>query len=238
MRQLGYVETGVHTGMSAREVCHPVPTAVADVPDMTEYELAVPGDIVNLWTKYRSLPPERQRQFLAAASKLQEALSHWGERDTASFTSMVVACEALKPDDPAYSDHNLYDVVEALLGREASERLRTQLFDPKIHPKVHPQSIRSAHLHRGIFQGLEFAHGVGMSNFRDPSFDEASSELFRITKAAMIDWLSRDGTFVMRKRIRRTSWRRWVREHALAIMPLAMAAGLCLGWLLKMVWSG
>ena len=140
MRQLGYVETGVHTGMSAREVCHPVPTAVADVPDMTEYELAVPGDIVNLWTKYRSLPPERQRQFLAAASKLQEALSHWGERDTASFTSMVVACEALKPDDPAYSDHNLYDVVEALLGREASERLRTQLFDPKIHPKVHPQS--------------------------------------------------------------------------------------------------
>jgi len=76
----------------------------------------------------------------------------------------------------------MYDVIGALLGSEADERVRTQLFDPKIHPKLHPQSIRSAHLHRGEFYGSEFAQEVGMSNFRDPTFDEACRELLKITQ--------------------------------------------------------
>ena len=205
---------------------------------MTEEELAVPQDIVSLWEKYRSLIAERRWQFLRAASKLQEARLLWDEqRATASFALMVVACEALKPADPLYSEHNIYDVIGALLGEGARERLRTQLFDPKIHSKLHPQSIRSAHLHRGEFHGSEFAHEVIMSNFRDPTFDEATRELFKITKAAIIEWLCRGGMFTLSMRNRKRTWRQWMRDHALAMMALSTAAGLCLGWLLKMIWS-
>jgi hypothetical protein len=45
------------------------------------------------------------------------------------------------------------------------------------------------------------------------------------------------GMFTMPVRNRKMTWRRWVREYALAIIPLTMAAGLCLGWLLRMLWS-
>jgi hypothetical protein len=205
VRQLGYIETANRSGMPARGTCRPVPVGAADI---TEEEQAVPQDIVSLWEKYRSLTEERRWQFLWVASKFQEARWHWGEqRWTASFTSLVVACEALKPADAVYSEHNVYDVTDALLGKEAGERLHTQLFDPLIHPEVHPQSIRNAHLHRGEFYGSEFAHRVAMSNFRDPTFDEATRELFKIAKAAIIEWLCRGGVFEMptpnRKRTRR-----------------------------------
>jgi hypothetical protein len=207
VRQLGYIEfeTVNRSGMPVRGTCRPVRVGAAD---LTEEEQAVPQDIVSLWEKYRSLTEERHWQFLWAASKFQEARWHWGEqRLTASFASLVVACEALKPADPIYREHNVYDVTDALLGKEAGERLRTQLFDPLIHPEVHPQSIRNAHLHRGEFYGSEFAHRVAMSNFRDPTFDEATRELFKITKAAISEWLCRGGVFKMptpkRKRTRR-----------------------------------
>ena len=164
---------------------------------------------------------------------------YWSEeRGTASFASMVVACEALKPPDPLYSEHNIYDVVDALLGKEAGERLRTQLFDPKVHPKLHPQFIRNAHLHRGEFHGFEFAHGISRSNFSDPTFDDAIRHLHRITKAAIIEWLYRGGVFAMPPRKRKRPWRRWMREHSLAMMALAAAAGTCLGWLLRTLSSG
>jgi hypothetical protein len=117
----------------------------------------------------------------------------WDERHwTASFALMVVACEALKPADPLYSEHNIYHVIRALLGKEASERLQT-LFDPTIHPKLHPQFIRSAHLNRGELYGSEFARGVMMSNFNDPTFREAAIELLKMTKAAIAEWLRRHG---------------------------------------------
>jgi hypothetical protein len=235
VRQLGYFETANRSGMPARGTYLPVPVRPADPP---EEEFTVPQDIVSLWEKYRTLTEERRRQFLRAASKLQEALLHWDDqRGTASFASMVVACEALKPADPLYSAHNIYDVIDALLGRGASERLRTQLFDPKIHPKVHPQSIRSGHLHRGEFHGSEFEHGVTMSNFRDPTFDEATRELFKMTKAAIIEWLCRGGAFTMPARNHKRAWRWWMREYALVMMGLAMATGLFFGWLLRMLWS-
>ena len=160
VRQLGYVETANHPSMPARGTCLPVPVAPADPADMPEEQFTVARDTVSLWEKYRSLTGERRRQFLGAASKLQEALLHWAEqRATASFASMVIACEALKPADPLCSKHNIYDVIDELLGERASERLRTQLFDPKIHPRVHPQSIRSAHLHRGEFHGPSLRMG-------------------------------------------------------------------------------
>jgi hypothetical protein len=124
-----------------------------------------------------------------------------------------------------------------LLGKGAGERLRTQLFDPKIHPNLHPQSVRNAHLHRGEFHGSEFANEAMSSNFRDPTFDDASREVLKIAKAAIIEWLSRGGVFAMPIRNRKTPWRRWMREHAFTMMALAAAAGLCLGWLFGIVWS-
>jgi hypothetical protein len=30
---------------------------------------------------------------------------------------MVVACEALKPQEKQFKDHNIYQIVEALLGK-------------------------------------------------------------------------------------------------------------------------
>jgi hypothetical protein len=206
VRHLGYVEAANRPGMPARGTCVPVPMGPADV---TDEELTVPQDIVSLWEKYRSLTAERRWQFLRAASKLQEARLLWDEqRGTASFALMVVACEALKPADPLYSEHNIYDVIDALLGKGARERLQTQLFDPKIHSKLHPQSVRSAHLHRGEFHGSEFAHEVIMSNFRDPTFDEATRELMKITRAAITEWLCRGGVFTMPMRNRKRTRRR------------------------------
>ena len=76
-----------------------------------------------------------------------------------------------------------------------------------------------------------------MSNFRDPTFDEATRELFKITKAAIIEWLCRGGMFTLSMRNRKRTWRQCMRDHALAMMALSIAAGLCLGWLLKMIWS-
>jgi hypothetical protein len=195
VRHLGYIETANRTGMPVRGMYRAVPMGPAD---MTEEEQAVPQDIVSLWEKYCSLTEGRRWQFLWAASKFQEARWHWGEqRWTASFTSLVVACEALKPADPIYSEQNVYHVIDALLGKEAGLRLRTQLFDPLVHPEVHPQSIRNAHLHRGEFYGSEFAHRVAMTNFRDPTFDEATRELWKIAQAAIIEWLRCGGVFAM-----------------------------------------
>jgi hypothetical protein len=180
--QLGYVETVSRLGMPTRGMYPPIPLASTDV---TKPEIAVPQDLVDLWEKYRTLTVKRREQFLSAASKLQEARLLYDEwRWTVGFALMVVACEVLKPAGPLYDEHNIYDVVTALLGKEISERLQT-LFDQKIDPGLHPQSIRSAHLHRGEFYGSEFARGVMMSNFRDPTFREATSELLKITRAAI-----------------------------------------------------
>ena len=75
-----------------------------------------------------------------------------------------------------------------------------------------------------------------MSNFRDPNFEEATRELFKVTRAAIIEWLSRGGVITMAIQERKRTWRWWMREHALAMFLIAMATGLCLGWLLRMLW--
>ncbi len=56
-------------------------------------------------------------KFLQVAAKWQEAHMHWQDRDTLSFTLMVVACEALKPHGTDFKDHTIYEVIEALLGK-------------------------------------------------------------------------------------------------------------------------
>jgi hypothetical protein len=156
----------------------------------------------------------------------QLALSLGHEFETARFAWMVAACEVLKPPGPQFRDHNIYHVVEALLGKPTADLLQEQWF--------RPQDVRNAHLHRGEFRGSEFIQHAMMSSFQDPTFDQASRELYQIAQAAIIELLRKRSLFTMLPLKRRRSWRRWIKDNALLLLPLlagvGMAAGIILGW--------
>jgi hypothetical protein len=61
------------------------------------HAISLRADVAHLWTLYRSLNADQRRQFLQAAAKWQEAMTHWQDRPSLSFTLMVIACEELKP---------------------------------------------------------------------------------------------------------------------------------------------
>jgi hypothetical protein len=124
--------------------------------------------------------------FLQARSMWKLALSLGNENPTARFASMVVACEALKPVEPQYRNHNICQVVEALLGKCTADLLLEQWF--------RPQDVRNVHLHRGEFRGSEFVHHLMHSSFQDSTFDEACRVLHRVVQAAIIEWLSAAGS--------------------------------------------
>jgi len=195
VRNLGYCEQDNPQEMPARGASRSMPLRQVNRPDFSRgwlvgsiNEESLLADITDLWEAYRSLTTDQLRQFLQAGAKWQEALTQ-RERSTLSFALMVVACEALKPADPQFRDHNIYDVVEALLGNANAERLREHWF--------RPQDVRHAHLHRGEFRGSEFAPAVIMSSYYDPTFDEARRALEPITREAIVEWLRRRGTFTM-----------------------------------------
>ena len=190
VRNLGYWEQEVRQEMPARGAVRSIPLRRLTRPDFSERgidtsttEQSVPADIVDLWTTYREMRPDQKQQFLQAAAKWQEALTQWRERRTLSFALMVIACEALKPAGSRDRRHNIYQVVESLLGPVYVERLREHL--------PHPQDVRSAHLHRGEFRSSEFVLAALSSSFYDPTFDEASRTLASITQEAIIEWLKR-----------------------------------------------
>jgi hypothetical protein len=128
-------------------------------------EQSLPSDVAELWSAYRGLTPDKRGQFLQAGAKWQESLMHWGGRSTLSFALMVVACEALKPSERKYRDHNVYHVVETLFGKTVAEQLRADWF--------RPQDVRNAHLHSGELRGSEFIRAAIMSSYQDPTFDQA-----------------------------------------------------------------
>ena len=171
VRTLGYWEQERPSEMPARGVCGPVSLRQVSRPDFSHHglhdqtigEKSLPSDTADLWASYRALTPELRRQFLQAAAKWQEALTVWGDRETLSVSLMVVACEALKPAEPQYRDHNVYHVVEALLGDDNAKRLDTGSF--------RAQAVRSAHLHAGEFRGSEFVQAAINSSYQDPTFD-------------------------------------------------------------------
>src|SRR5205807_8418312 len=104
-------------------------------------EQFLPSDVAELWTVYRGLTADQRGRFLQAGAKWQEAFMNSSERSTLSFALLVVACEALKPSERKYRDHNIYHVVEALLGKTIAEQLLAHW--------IRPQDIRKAHLHSG-----------------------------------------------------------------------------------------
>jgi hypothetical protein len=241
VRSFGYFESANPDKMPTRGAARPVPLRPVSRPDFslrgidgTTNELATPADLGELWARFSALSPDRRRDFLQAAAKWQESLANWGKQPTLSFALMVVACEALKPPDPEFRDHNVYQVVEALLGKVAADRLQEQGF--------RAQEIRSAHLHRGEFRSSEFIFDLMDSTYQDPTFDQAHRALADISQAAIIEWLRRGGTFSLPVRKQKKTWRRWVKDHfvaaLLAGMTGAAAGGAVVGWLLRALWNG
>jgi hypothetical protein len=232
VRQLGYMEARNPTSMPVRGSDRALPLHPVDRPPLNYgslIEQSVRDDVVDLWRAYRSLTVERRRQFLQVAAKWQEAVWHWQERASFSYTLMVVACEALGPSD--VGGYNCYHVVEALLGRPSADRLRRHT------PSA--QTGRNIHLHTGGFLGPELLREMDfMSTYQDPSFRDAHRELFTITQDAIIEWLKRGGAFTMPKLKQKKSWRRWVKEHALTIIPIIMALCLIVGLVVGLAIGG
>jgi hypothetical protein len=219
VRNLGYFETQNPTTMPARGTIPPTTLRRADDPDHGLFnEQFVRDDVVELWQRYRALPANKRQQFLQAATKWQEAMMHWSERDTLSFALMVIACEVLKPTDRQFWDHNAYHVIEGLLGKAKADEVRQ-------HP-VAAQLVRNTHIHTGELLGSEFVRMVFMSSYRDPSFDEAHRAFAGLTPEVIIEWLRQGGTFTMPTRQRRKTWRRFARDHVLTIIPIAVVTGL------------
>jgi hypothetical protein len=197
--------------------------------DGSTNEISLRSDIADLWGLYRSLGAEQRIQFLQAAAKWQEAIIHWQDRPSLSFTLMVIACEALKPPD-ADDRQNCYDVIEALLGRTAVDRIRQNPFPA--------QHVRSTHLHTGEFHGSEFVMVDFLSSYHDPTFREAHREVVLVTPAAIIEWLKRRGTFQMATPRNRRTFRRWLRDNIIVTSGVIFGFGLAIGWLLRVFWNG
>lgn len=228
IRNIGYLEKQWSAEMPTKGQIQLVPFRTVRRPDFslrgidgTQTELHLPEDILDLWQAFTGLSPDRRRQFLQVASMWQLALSLDQEHQTARFAWMVAACEVLKPSDPQFRDHNIYHVVEALLGKPNADLLQEEWF--------RPQDVRNAHLHRGEFRGSEFVHHLMLSSFRDPSFDQACRVLWQIAQAAIIEWLRKHGTFTLPPLRRRRSQRSWIKKHALWILPVLTGVGIGVG---------
>jgi hypothetical protein len=241
VRSLGYFEPenpqempapGSSRAMLLRSVGRP-DFSLRGIDGSTDEE-SLPADTADLWAKYRLLAADERRTFLQSASKWREAMSHWSEERTRSFALLVVACEALKPSGREFREHNVYQVVEALLGRPVADRLKEEWF--------RPQDIRSAHMHRGEFRSSEFVRTLIMSSYQDPTFDSAHRAMAKTTQAAIIEWLSRGGRFTIPLEKPRRTARRWAKDHLISVLltatTLAAAVGVLAGWLLRGFWHG
>jgi hypothetical protein len=214
--------------MPSRGTAKQIPLYALDNPprgiDGSTNEISVRSDVADLWGLYGSLGAEQGKQFLQAATKWQEAIIHWQDRPSLSFTLMVIACEALKPLD-ADDRQNCYDVIEALLGRTAVDRIRQNPFPA--------QHVRSTHLHTGRFHGSELVMMDFLSSYHDPTFREAHAEMFHVTPAAIIEWLKLRGTFQMARRRSRRTFLRWLRDNIIVALGVVFGLGLAIGRLLQ-----
>jgi hypothetical protein len=189
-------------------------------------EISLRADTANLWNLYRGLDDEKRVQFLQAAAKWQEAMMHWQDRPSLSFSLMVVACEALKPSG-ADERQNCYDVIGALLGASAVDRIRQSHFPA--------QSVRSTHLHEGKLHDSELSMANFLASYHDPSFREAHREMARVTPSAIVEWLKRQGVLQLPRSQKRRTILRWIRNNMVVVVVtgvvLGISIGCAIGWL-------
>lgn len=228
LRDLGYQEQEHSPQMPHKGQTRAIPMTTVTRPDLsaggllgTDTEMQIPADVPDLWEALAALPPDKRMKFLQAGSMFQLAFSLSHEHETAKLVWVVSACESLKPADPQFRDHNIYDVVEALLGKPSADLLREQWFQP--------QKKRNAYLHSGEFFGSEFVRRVMMSSFQDPTFGKAYRILTTIAPASIIEWLRRKGSFEMPTVHRPQNWRRWMMARALVLLPIVAAVGIVVG---------
>lgn len=230
-RSIGYQEiTPVTPEMPVKGGFKELPLMAVQRPDFSELairggenELSMPVDIIQLWEEFNALPPESRTQFLQVATLWKLSLSLDRDNQTTAFSLMVASCEALKPSGNRYFEHNIYHVVEALLGAREAKLLQEQWF--------RPQDVRNVHLHTGEFRGSEFSRRGMMwgTGFYDPTFDRAHRILAKLVPAAIVEWLRRKGVLDLPPLPRRRSWRWWLRQYALVWILAALVAGFCIG---------
>ena len=235
LRNVGYHEPAQIEAMPERGHAPTIPLVPVNRPSLSssginvrDNEQGLSADVTDLWQRFLGLSADRRQQFLQVGSMWQAALSLGREYQTTRFAWMVATCEALKPPGGQFNGHNIYHVVECLLGESAADVLKRQWFSA--------QKVRNAHLHAGEFRGSEFVPHSMMPSFQDPSFDQASRVLTQIVPAAIVEWLERGGKFTMPLLKRRRRWLRWVKEHTVSVLlvvgGVGLGVGTILGWLL------
>jgi hypothetical protein len=226
VRSLGYLEPVNPLSLPSRGTIKKVPLRALDTPPggIPENEVSLRDDVVELWGLYRKLGAEQRLQFLQAAAKWQEAMIHWQDRPSLSFALMAVSCEALKPSD-ADERRNCHDVIQALLGKTAVDRIRQNPFPA--------QHVRSTHLHSGELHGSELIMMDFMRTYEDPSFRDAHRGMADVTPAVIIEWLKRRGTVNLPNIKKRRTIRRWARDNLVIAFGLVFAVGLLIGWFLR-----
>jgi hypothetical protein len=195
VRSLGYFETDWPRRLPEKGVLQPVSLVPVQRPDFSflglgqEEEQRLPNDVIDLWQAFTTLPPDKRRQFLQAGNSYQLALSFGYDDQTTRYTLMVAACEALKPGERQFNEHNIYNVVEVLLDSATAAKLKQQ--------QIRPQAVRNEHIHLGKFRGNEFHKHRMMSSNEDWAFHQACEEAALITPAVLIEWLRPGGVFPM-----------------------------------------
>ncbi len=183
--QEGFPKPGCTRPIERRDVTRPGFETFGITADMNEQW--VPADIEQLWDSFVQLPSSRREQLLQAGNAYLIAKTMWPDQRTAYATFLVVACEALKPTGKRYDQLNTYDVIASLLNPNEAQRLREL--------SVHPQKVRSGHLHRGELAAGELLPMIVHDQFMDPSFDEMLRTLTAISRLCLIEWLRCGGSY-------------------------------------------
>ena len=194
LRQVGYVETIPTPGFPAVDSALPIERRTVMRPGLGAYGITsdmheewVPADIEQLWDFFVRLPRLRREHLLRAGNAYLIAKSMWPDQRTAHAAFLVVACEALKPTGKRYDGLNVYDVIASLVNASEAQRLRAL--------SIHPQKVRSEHVHRGELAAGELLPMLMHNHFVDPSFDEMLRVLSTISRMCLIEWLRCGGNY-------------------------------------------
>ena len=98
--------------------------------------------------------------------------------------------------------------------------------------------VRSVHLHTGEFLGDELLRTRFNSSYQDPSFEEAHREMWKVTQAAIIEWLVRRGAvtvLTVSPQKKSKTLRQRIVENPWTAVAVMLGAGAILGWVLRSV---